>query len=252
MSSAVASMISEEQKRQYREEGYFLLEKAMPQEHLEMLRDECQRFIDIEDARMDEAKTDVLGINHRHKRYFVAGACAMSQRIGEFVYSELTAELCRATLGPDAYLFWDQYVVKGAEVGMKFGWHQDSGYVGHEHRPYLTLWCALDDMRIENGTVYILPYSRAGSRDVQPHVQEAGTNDLIGYHGSDPGIPVIVPAGSIAVFSSTTFHRSGSNTTNKMRRVYLAQYSGEIIMDKEGVKPQGQHEAFLKGGKRVR
>jgi ectoine hydroxylase-related dioxygenase (phytanoyl-CoA dioxygenase family) len=252
MSSAVASIISEEQKRQYREEGYFLLERVMPQEHLEMLRDECQRFIDLEDSRMDEAKTDVLGINHRNKRYFVAGACAISQRIPEFVYSELTAELCRATLGSDSYLFWDQYVVKGAEVGMKFGWHQDSGYVGHPHRPYLTLWCALDDMSVENGTVYILPYSRAGSRDVQPHVQEKGTNDLIGYHGSDPGIPVIVPAGSIAVFSSTTFHRSGANTTNKMRRVYLAQYSGEIIMDKEGKKPQGQHEPFLKNGQRVR
>ena len=41
------------------------------------------------------------------------------------------ADVCRATLGDTAYLFWEQYVVKGAEAGMKFSWHQDSGYVGY-------------------------------------------------------------------------------------------------------------------------
>ena len=31
--------ISEEQKRQYREEGYFILERVIPQEQLQALRD---------------------------------------------------------------------------------------------------------------------------------------------------------------------------------------------------------------------
>ena len=252
MSSAIATIVTDEQKQQYKDEGYFILERVIPEEHLDILRGECQRFIDLENRRMDEAKTDVCGINHRNKRYFVNNVCKQSERIPQFVFSDLMADICRATLGADAYLFWDQYVVKGAEQGMKFGWHQDSGYVGHPHRQYLTCWCALDDVSVENGTAYILPFSRAGTRDIVPHVKEEGSNDLIGYHGADPGIPVIAPAGSIAVFSSVTFHRSGANLSNRMRRVYLAQYSGNIIMDKEGRKPWGQTTDFVRDGKRVR
>jgi ectoine hydroxylase-related dioxygenase (phytanoyl-CoA dioxygenase family) len=45
---------------------------------------------------------------------------------------------------------------------------------------------------------------------------------------------VNVPAGSIACFSSTLFHRSGANTTDRMRRVYLAQYSAEPILNEDG------------------
>jgi hypothetical protein len=58
-------------------------------------------------------------------------------------------ELCRKLLGPDAYLFYDQFVVKGAESGLKLSWHQDSGYVNavdsdRAHRAYITCWCPLD------------------------------------------------------------------------------------------------------------
>jgi ectoine hydroxylase-related dioxygenase (phytanoyl-CoA dioxygenase family) len=252
MSSAVASLITEEQKQQYKDEGYFILERVIPDEHLELLRGECQRFIDLENAYMDKMKTDVDGLNHRHKRYFVFDCWQKSKRLGEFIFSDLTAEICRATIGPDAFLFWDQYVVKCAEQGMKFGWHQDSGYVGHPHRPYVTCWCALDDVSEANGTASILPFYRAGTRDLVPHIQEEGTNDLVGYHGSDPGIPVIAPAGSIAVFSSFTFHRSGANRSDRMRRVYLSQYSPAVVMNKEGTQPWGQATPFMKDSKRLR
>ena len=55
-------------------------------------------------------------------------------------------------------------------------WHQDSGYVGYDHKTYLTCWVTLDDVSEENGTVYLLPYSRAGTRDWVRHVKEEGTN----------------------------------------------------------------------------
>jgi len=162
------------------------------------------------------------------------------------------ARVTQATLGDNVYLFNEQYVVKAAEVGTKFAWHQDSGYIGHYHRAYLSCWCALDDMSVENGTIYVLPYDRAGTRDIVDHVVEEGSNDKVGYHGDDPGIPAIVPAGSIVVFSSRTFHRSGPNTTENMRRSYLAQYSAEPIMNKDGSKIWAQAVPFIIEGKRVR
>jgi ectoine hydroxylase-related dioxygenase (phytanoyl-CoA dioxygenase family) len=161
-------------------------------------------------------------------------------------------EIARAALGDTVYLFNEQYVVKAAEHGMKFSWHQDSGFISYEHRPYLTCWITLDDVTEANGTVYLLPYSRAGTRDVVQHVRDEETNDLVGYFGDDPGDPVIAPAGSIACFSSTVFHRSGPNTTDRMRRVFVAQYSAEPILSEDGSQPRILAEPLLVDGTRVR
>jgi len=148
-------------------------------------------------------------------------------------------------------LFWEQFVVKGPEKGTKFSWHQDSAYVGTPHRPYITCWVTLDDVSVANGTVYLLPYSRHGTREVVPHTQQPGSNDLEGYFGADPGDPVIVPAGSIACFSSTVLHRSGFNTTPNWRRVYLPQYSAEPLRRPDG-SLAAFAEPFIVDGKRVR
>jgi len=162
--TATGIHITEQQKEQYREEGYFILERAICDEHLELLRGECQFFIDLLNSEMDQQGTDVLGLNHRNSRYFIHLRYKEGRRLQEFIYSELMADICRATVGNDAFLFFDQWVVKCAEKGMKFGWHQDSGYVDHECAHYVTCWCPLDDVSEENGTVYVLPYSRAGTK----------------------------------------------------------------------------------------
>jgi ectoine hydroxylase-related dioxygenase (phytanoyl-CoA dioxygenase family) len=252
MTTTAVPRITDEQRRQYREEGYFVLERALPDDALELLRGACEQFVREADAQMDAAGTDSLGLNHRNSRYFVPHPSLRDERLKAVYFSDLFAEICRATIGDEAYAFWEQYVVKAAEQGMKFGWHQDSGFEeGIKHQPYVTCWCALDDMTEANGTIYVLPFSRAGGSQLVPHTLEAGTNDRIGYHGDDPGDIVEVPAGSIAVFSSVTFHRSGTNTTDRMRRVYLAQYAPEIIPNRDGTAPFGRDEHFLSDGRRL-
>ncbi len=246
--------IAEELRDQYRREGYMFLENVIPEEQVEGLRQECQRYIARYDAEMEAKGVTVQGINHYKKRYFISRRGMESPTITQFLFSERMAAVCRATLGDTAYLFHEQYVVKFAEVGTKFGWHQDSGYVGHYHRPYLSCWCALDDMTIENGTVSVLPYSAIGMQpdDLYDHRIEDASNDKIGYRGDHPGVPAIVPAGSIVVFSSRTFHRSGPNATSGIRRCYLAQYSAEPIMNKEGSALWGQAIPILRDGRLCR
>ena len=250
MSLTTQPLISEQQKQQFRDEGWFVLPGVVPAAHLEMMREVCADFIKAYDAEMDAAGLTQQGINIKGSRYFIANR-HKGTRLGEFIYSDVMEQVCRTTLGDNAYLFYEQYVVKGPEKGTKFSWHQDSAYVGTPHRPYLTCWITLDDVSEANGTVYLLPYSRHGTREVVPHRQNPETNDLEGYFGDDPGDPVIVPAGSIACFSSTVLHRSGFNTSPHWRRVYLAQYSAEPLL-----RPDGQlsalAEPFIVGGKRVR
>jgi ectoine hydroxylase-related dioxygenase (phytanoyl-CoA dioxygenase family) len=245
-------MITNEMRRQFAEDGFFVLPSAISAVDLASLRDECQRFIDEKDREMDAVGTDVLGLDQRGKRYFVNDCSPRSPRLQELVFGDLMAEICRATLGDDVFLFNDQYVVKGPDGGTTFSWHQDSGYVGYPHPPYLTCWCAVDDVNEANGTVSLLPYGRAGTRDVVPHMKDAASNDMVGYHGTDEGVRIDVPAGSIACFSSTVFHRSGANTTTRLRRAYVVQYSREPILTADRTRVRHQAVPFLERGVAIR
>jgi ectoine hydroxylase-related dioxygenase (phytanoyl-CoA dioxygenase family) len=244
--------LSPAQVRQYREQGFCVVPNAISPAYLELLRGACQAAIERTNAEMDRQGTDTLGINHRNNRYFSCHPSLEHRQLFDFIYSPVQLAICRQLLGPEAFVFWEQYVVKAADKGMHFGWHQDSGYVGKEtpHHPYLTCWCALDDMSEENGTISVLPYDRAGTRERVEHTAEAGTNDLIGYRGADPGVTVTCPAGSIALFSSCTFHRSGRNRTARWRRSYLIQYSDALILRPDG-SPWGRTEPLLRGGRPV-
>ena len=231
-------LITDTHRRQFDEQGFFVLERVIPDDYLAMLREECghlrQQLDDLADA---------AGRPHTTKYFFSVWdqapgvnplKDAARERIRDFVFSDLMAGITQALLGDNVYLFYEQFVVKAAEKGGTFAWHQDSAYVPFAHRPYLTCWCTLDDVTEENSTVYMLPYDRAGTREVVPHTQLETDWDLVGYRGDDPGVPVICPAGSIALFSSVCLHRSGANTTPHPRRIYLPQYSAEPITNPNG------------------
>lgn len=245
------------QRRSFADEGYAVFERALDGPLLALLRDECAAVIAREDARLDALGVDVDGISHRGSRYF-AGECQRSApALRAVLFSETMAAICRATLGDDAYFFYDQYVVKGAGAGLAFGWHQDSGYVvGNggptDHSPYLTCWCALDDMTLANGTVRLLPFSRAPQTrgHILAHTRQPGSNDLA-VAIDDEGIALEVPAGSVVAFSSRVLHATGANRTDRLRRVYLAQYSPEPILDPGSRHLRRNAIAFLRDRRQV-
>ena len=236
--SAATGPINDHHLRQFQEQGFFVLEGVMPEGDRELLREVCAQMM----AQAD-AKADAEG-HPRTLKYFLSlwdeppgqnpekDDCR--SRVKKFVFGDLMRQITQTLLGDTVYLSFEQFVVKAAEQGAPFAWHQDSAYVSTPHPPYLTCWCTLDAVTEENGTVYMLPYDRAGTRDVLPHVRAKDDFDLIGYTGDDPGVPVIAPAGSIACFSSHVLHRSGRNVTPNLRRVYLPQYSSQPILTEEG------------------
>lgn len=247
-----ASLVTQAHRDAFEKDGFFVLEGVVPAPHLQLLRDKVEANIARIDAEMEARGVEQLGINQKGSRYFVGGYSADDRELGAFIFSDLMADITRATLGDDVYLFHEQYVVKAAEKGGKFSWHQDSGYVGHDHQPYLTCWVTLDDVDEKNGTVYLLPYERAATRQRVEHRVDEESHDKVGYFGDDAGDPIVCAAGSVACFASTVFHRSGPNTTDKMRRIYLPQYSAEPIMRADGSGLWNLAEPFIVNGERVK
>lgn len=240
------------QSQSFREQGYALFERALGGPLLDLLREQCAGFVAREDARMEKAGTDHLGLSHRGSRYF-ANECQREQpALRTMLFSSLMADICRATLGEDAYFFMDQYVVKSPEQGMAFSWHQDSGYVAGnggpaEHPAYLTCWCTLDDATIENGTVRVIPGSHRGG--LIAHERNDANADL-GVATADEGVAIEAPAGSIVAFSSLLLHATGANRSHRARRVYLAQYTPRPLLNADGHLRRNAI-ALLRGGEQV-
>lgn len=245
--------ITDEHLEHYREHGFVVLPSVIPEDLLELLRAKCQAAMDRTDAEMDRLGTDVVGLNRRGNRYFSGQPSLDDPELYDFIYSPLMEGVVRKLVGQTVHVFWEQYVVKGKENGMRFSWHQDSGYVSADtpHEPYLTCWCPLDDVSEANGTAAILPWSRLGIKTRVEHIKDPEINDLVGYFGDDPGDPVVCPAGSLALFSSVTFHRSGFNRSDALRRVYLIQYSDQQLRRPGSGDPYGRTECFLRDGERI-
>ena len=247
-------MSHEAEAARFRAEGYAVFPRALSAEALDLLRAECARFVSREDARMDAAGVDALGLSRRGERYF-ANECQREQpALRAVLFSEAMANICRATLGDDAYFFFDQFVVKGGDPAApdnSFGWHQDSGYMAQnggppDHAPYLTCWCPLDDATVENGTVRVIPGSHAAG--IVPHERVGADLQVV---TRDEGVTLEARAGDVVAFSSRLLHATGANRTDRPRRVYLAQYSPEAILDPGTRHLRRNAIAFLRDGRQV-
>ncbi len=232
--------------------GYAVFEGVLT-EHLAMLREACGDFVAKEDARMDAAGVDSIGISVRGKRYF-ANECQREQpKLRSMLFGSTMTEICQRTLGDDAYFFHDQFVLKAPDGGLPFSWHQDSGYViGRDgpiaHKPYLTCWCPLDDATVENGTVHVIPGSHL--QGLQRHDWDAQNSDLA-VQVREEGIPLIAPAGSVVAFSSLLLHATGANVSDSARRVYLAQYTPEPLVDQTTGHLRRNAIRLLQGGRQA-
>jgi ectoine hydroxylase-related dioxygenase (phytanoyl-CoA dioxygenase family) len=232
--------ITHEHRRQFAEDGYFVLHSLIDPQTLAMLRDEADLVVRRKQEPGDNGRAP-------GKRYVSEHNWRERPALRSFAFGEIFADICRATLGPEAVLFYEQFVIKAGDAGAGFSWHQDSGYIRREHPAYVTCWCPLDDVDEANGTVFMLPWSKSGIKTYVQHVRDASAGDLVGYFGPERGEPVIARAGSIAVISSVLFHRSGPNQSGALRRVYMTQYAKEPIIGASG-KQSGTAEPLLKGG----
>ena len=230
--------ITEAHKEHYRKEGFMIVPDYLNPTQLETVRNACDQSIHDLETYMRAKGVTRDRINVLGKKYFVLSPRKDQAVLNDIVFSDNAANVCRATIGDTAYLHNEQFVVKMTDTETSFAWHQDSGYSVYQggaarHKPYITFWIALDDMSVANGTISVLPFSRAASRELVEHVWIDEQNAMVGYQGDDPGDPVEVAAGTLVAFSSFLFHRSSANTTDKPRRSYFIAYTPELFTHAE-------------------
>lgn len=226
--------ITKQQKENFLKEGFLIVPDFLTSDELDKVRDICDKSIQKVEEEMREKNIKEDRINVLGKKYFIKDVRKKYPEMKEIIFSEKTAEVCKATIGETAYLHNEQFVVKMTDKSSSFAWHQDSGYSVYQggaakHKPYLTCWVALDDMSEENGTISVLPFSRSPSRDLIEHKWDSEANAMVGYNGPDEGDFVEVKAGSLVAFSSFLLHKSGANVTDRPRRSFFMAFTPELF-----------------------
>lgn len=237
--TGVTDKIGESAAERFRHDGYFVVERCVEPAALAALREAADRAVAEEEARLRSDEARFVPVSSLDDRYVVSGFVKRDPRVREFLLGSLMAEVCRASLGPNAYLFSDTFVCKAPNNEHGWIWHQDSSYLdyvgcGH-YLPNLSVWIALDDMTIDNGSLRVIPFSVLDVRKVVAHDLSLAwtSDDVVKFDNHENNRLLVIPAGSLVALDGALPHASDRNRSPAPRRAYLVQYSRTPV-EKDG------------------
>ncbi len=226
-------IITEAQARAYRELGGFVLEDAFSAAEIEAVVQDLDPIEVEANAQLGNLAEGQPTISRPDEIVFSPHIVLKSDTARQFAQHAVFKALCHDLIGDAVRLYWDQLVYKRPGTEEEFPWHQDNGYNFVSPQQYLTCWVALTDATIDNGCPWIAP-------GLQRHGTLAHRWTELGFTCLDesPGDARAMPlrAGSVAVFSSLTPHRTGANLSTNIRKAYILQYApdGAMIHPRQG------------------
>lgn len=214
--------LSDEQAKQFDEQGFVVLEDVIDATLVDQVRNELDAFEARSEAFLAQQAEGRLSIAESGAITFTTHLVARSAIARSFAAHPLFVDLCADLIGPDVNLYWDQAVYKKPEKPRRFPWHQDNGYAFVEPQQYLTCWVPLTDATLANGCPQVAQGLHRLGTLKHHYVDPLGWECL-----SDPEdvAAAEVRVGGVVVFSSLTPHLTGPNTTEEVRKAYILQYA---------------------------
>ncbi len=227
--------LTQQKVNEFKSQGYLIFEDFVSSEALSELKESLNSIfnaIDNDSNRLKQSYDNKhYGDISKEGRKFLKIKVDTTLRFRGTLKSKPIKEIVTKLLDGDAFIFNDQFVIKEPNTPSSFNWHQDSGYVNFDHKPYLTTWLALDDTHPLNGPLSIIPTNIETTTEVITHQWSDKSKDLFIQVDESKAKKLYVSEGTLVVFSSLTPHASGANQSSKTRTAYLAQYSSEPIID---------------------
>jgi ectoine hydroxylase-related dioxygenase (phytanoyl-CoA dioxygenase family) len=239
--------LSGEERRRWREEGFFARLRVFSEAEIEALRDAAEAVVERAGrAAAAGGESYYIDGNHYHE---AAGSTIQFEHspdsdtirviepfhhldpcFDRLVDDPRLVEPMRDLVGANRIsLFTDKMNLKRPREGSRFRWHQDSPYWGHfcahlDRLPNVML--ALDDASDRNGCFRVVAGSH--TRGCLPGREGEGT---LGPLFTDPAhfdpsrqVLLEVPAGSLIFFSPHTVHGSRPNRSDQKRRALVLTY----------------------------
>jgi ectoine hydroxylase-related dioxygenase (phytanoyl-CoA dioxygenase family) len=223
-------LLSPSQLRQFRDDGYCVVEGLFPAEEIDAIESFFEEFKQngaaIYDGtsryeEVDKTKRQVRAMHpHRHSRQ--AQAWALQPRVMDV----LAALLERPALLAQTMYYFKPPGAKGQ------GMHQDNFYLLAAPATCIAAWTAIDAATLDNGCLYVVPGSHR--HDIHCPAGEAeawhsyGDSHIKPFPRDAKPVPVEVPRGATMFFGGNLIHGSGPNrTADRSRRTFIGHYIDE-------------------------
>ena len=226
--------LTDTQVDRYQRDGFLIVDRIIDDETVEILRQRMDALFAGHYASglvPDEVNYRPNQPDQMATRQ-LCNAWKADPRVAEVLLSPAIGKAI-ARLGgwPGARIAQDNILFKPPGGGKPLGLHQDSAYATwSDPADWHSCWIALDDTTAEGGTMELVPGSHRWGRygvieqfhapeDYKKDFRKAA--DAAGV--TDPEfVPVVVKAGGGSFHSGWTWHGSGPNRTDHVRRTMVA------------------------------
>jgi phytanoyl-CoA hydroxylase len=223
------NVVSDDQIRRYRQDGYLVIEGFLDAAELEEWR------TNVDDAvheRVHTPKPQLTNISDDEDNFYsqvflqcikLADTHAGMRRL---LLDPRLGELAATLAGVDGIRIWhDQALIK-PPFGNPTGWHLDNPYWSFSSRDSLSIWIALDDATLGNGCMWYCPGTHHTARYENVNIGP-NMSDLFRAYPEWKEIGTVAcpcPAGSAVFHNGLCAHGAGANMTNRQRRAMTCAY----------------------------
>ncbi len=214
----------------YQDNGYLLLEQAIPSNVLTSLRETVDRF--IEASRAVEASNRIYDLDQSHSADNPRVRRLKDPHLRDPLFKQIAE--CSTIIDPVCELLGGTVRFDHSKLNFKhpganaeINWHQDWAFYPHTNDDILAVGVLIEDCTPECGPLMVIPGSHKGPVFDHHHngIFAGGVNtDAIGDL-ADKAVALIAPAGSLTIHHVRTLHASGNSSTNTLRPLLLFSYT---------------------------
>lgn len=228
------SALTEEEFRQYQQQGYVVVEGALSQAEVDRARARLREyshggreapFASMTEPAVESGEVDVEDPGDAVRKFEGLDMVREDEVFHGVATDEDVVAVARDLLGPHLKLLRAAAMMKPPSIGSEKGLHQDAAYYPIQPRDHVTVWIALDEATPENGCMTVVPGEHTnGLREHQ--TVEYDTDILIPESTYDATEFVELPmeAGDALFTHCLVPHRTSPNNTDQWRRALIMSY----------------------------
>jgi chlorinating enzyme len=220
----------------YREDGWIVPRWRVPAPLLARLRDGLARLL----AENPGARPEHLVLR------WGGGTNALPTHAAflEHVRTPEILDIVSQLLGPDLICWGAHFFCKPGGDGLEVPWHQDGKYWPIRPLATCTVWIALDDSKVENGCLRVVPGSHRTASVYHHRLDERpglAINQIVddARFDAEAAVPIELEAGQMSIHDVYMIHGSAANRSPRRRAGLAVRYMPATSLYDRSIKLAG-------------
>ena len=245
-------VLSEEQDRQFKLNGFLTVDDVLSAEEVEALAAHTDLIAAGKVAHIPQTSIQLEKVFREGERAVTDQVLSVRKLYNLAVYDEVMwshathariVDIIADLLGSDDIkMYGDQLFMKAAVTGTGQPWHQDSAsWRDIFPMDLVSAWTAIDQAMVENGCLNFVPGTHRWGMMLKPQLdwfrEELGSEQW-------PIVPAPLSPGSVSFHHSLVLHQSNANLSGQRRRGYAVHYMRAASQRDESVTDAPKMPAF--------